>query len=70
MNKQTIAKAGKLNAYLDEHPEQLANYRFKEDEYLASLLAKGLLMEVEYGTLHLTEYSCYKKFRFTADQRK
>ena len=54
-----------LELYLDEHQEQRKDYSFEEDGYLAALLAKGLLMEVDYGTLYLTGYSSHKEFRFT-----
>lgn len=38
---------------------------FNEHAFLASLLAKGLLLEVEYGTLYLGQYSSSDAFRFT-----
>ena len=57
--------AAELESYLDEHQEQRADYHFEEDGYLAALLAKGLLMEVDYGTLYLTGYSSHKEFMFT-----
>ena len=54
-----------LSTYLDANPEQQKDYHFKEDGFLAALLAKGLLMEVEYGTIYLTGYSSHKEFEFT-----
>lgn len=57
--------AGELAAHLDANPEQRKDYCFQEDSFLAALLAKGLLLEVEYGTLYLTGYSSHEEFRFT-----
>ena len=54
-----------LELHLIENPEQRKDYHFKKDSFLAALLAKGLLMEIEYGTLYLTAYSCASAFRFT-----
>lgn len=54
-----------LAAHLDANPAQRESYRFEEDSFLAALLAKGLLLEVEYGTLYLTGYSNHEEFRFT-----
>lgn len=54
-----------LAAHLDANPAQREAYHFEEDSFLAALLAKGLLLEVEYGTLHLTGYSNHEEFRFT-----
>ena len=54
-----------LASYLDANPEQKETYRFKEYSFLAALLAKGLLMEVEFGNLYLTGYSSHEEFMFT-----
>lgn len=54
-----------LADYLSEHPEQKQNYRFAEDKFLALLLSKGFLMEVDFGTMHLTCYSNHEEFSFT-----
>ena len=54
-----------LAAHLQAHPEQRESYSFEGGSYLASLLAKGLLMEVDYGTLHLGSYSTYESLSFT-----
>ncbi len=54
-----------LAAHLDANPVQREAYHFEEDAFLAALLAKGLLLEVEYGTLYLTGYSSHEEFRFT-----
>lgn len=54
-----------LADYLSEHQEQKQNYRFKEDKFLALLLSKGFLMEVEFGTMHLTGYKNHEEFSFT-----
>ena len=54
-----------LAAHLEAHPEQREAYSFEGDSYLASLLAKGLLMEVDYGTLYLGAYSSHEGLGFT-----
>lgn len=52
-----------LKVYLADNPEQ--NYEFDPDQFLANLLSKGLLLEVKYGSLHLTNYLDPDEFRFT-----
>lgn len=54
-----------LKEYLIAHPEQIENYSFSGERFLAMLLAKGLLLEIDYGTIHLTDYACANEFRFT-----
>ena len=54
-----------LDEYLCVNPEQRESYQFQQDGYLAVLLAKGLLMEVEYGTLYLGAYLSHDSFFFT-----
>lgn len=54
-----------LELYLSENPVQREPYKFQEDQFLASILAKGLLLEIEHGTIHLTDYSCASEFEFT-----
>lgn len=54
-----------LDEYLNANPKQKANYCFKPDGFLAKLLEKGLLLEIEYGTLYLGSYSSHEFFRFT-----
>lgn len=53
-----------LNEFLNAHPKQRENCCFEQDEFLAAILAKGLLLEVEYGTLYLGAYSDVGRFRF------
>jgi hypothetical protein len=55
---------GELQSYLDANPKQSKEYCFKKDSFFATLLAKGLLMEVQYGTLYLTGYCSSNEFRF------
>lgn len=38
---------------------------FEKDEFLATILAKGLLIEIEYGTLFLGSYYSCEDFTFT-----
>ena len=54
-----------LGEYLNSNPEQKDSYCFEQDRFLATLLEKGLLLEVEYGTLYLGSYSSHEWFRFT-----
>lgn len=54
-----------LAQHLEAHPEQRESYHFEHDSYVATLLAKGLLLEVEYGTLYLGAYSSHEEMRFT-----
>lgn len=54
-----------LARHLEAHPGQREHYKFEGESYLASLLAKGFLMEVSYGTIHLTGYSSHNEFMFT-----
>jgi len=42
-----------LDEYLYAHPKEKEGYNFERDRFLAALLAKGLLLEVEYGILYL-----------------
>jgi hypothetical protein len=54
-----------LADHLEAHPEQRESYRFEKDSYLAALLANGLLMEVDYGTLYVGSYSSHESVIFT-----
>ncbi len=54
-----------LELHMEVHPEQKEDYNFRSDSYLAGLLAKGLLLEIEHGTLYLGAYSCANLFNFT-----
>lgn len=53
-----------LAAHLDANPAQREAYHFEEESFLAALLARGLLLELEYGTMYLTSYSSHEEFRF------
>ena len=46
-----------LYDYLSTRTEQNQTYSFRETEFLAFLLAKGLLLEINYGKLHLGDYN-------------
>lgn len=54
-----------LERHLDDAKEQREPCCFKEGSFLARLLAKGLLMGIEYGTLHLGCDSNSDEVRFT-----
>lgn len=51
-----------LNEYLIQEPSDY----FDGDKFLAFLLAKGLLLEIEYGNLHFGGYSSAEDFRFSS----
>lgn len=57
--------ADELAKHLNNNLYQRDNYCFEEDSFLSSMLAKGLLLEIEHGTMHLTDYSSYEEFEFT-----
>ena len=54
-----------LSKYIDANPEQKVNYCFESSAYLAELLAKGFLMEIEYKTLYLGSYNNHEDVSFT-----
>ena len=56
-----------LERQLVADPEQREDYSFCDAEYLASLVARGLIEDVTYGTLYLGAYHDVETFRFTPD---
>jgi hypothetical protein len=60
-----FAPKAELDEFVSTRPEQAADYQFQEHEFMAALLAKGYLLEVPYGTMHLTDYSRASEFFFT-----
>lgn len=60
--------AAKLEEYLAANPEQRTDYDFAQDQFLAALLAEGLLLEIQHGVLHLSSYGSVSEFRFTPAQ--
>src|SRR5689334_4247616 len=54
-----------LEEYLAAHSDQRDDYTFEESQFLAAILAKGLLLEVQYGVMHMCDYSRATEFRFT-----
>ena len=55
----------RLSAFLTIHPEQNSDYRFNDDEFLAFLIASGLLLEVDYSTMHMSNYASSSEFFFS-----
>lgn len=51
--------------YLAQNPKQAEDYTFSESAFLRSLIAKGLLLEIEYGELFLGAYGCASGMNFT-----
>jgi len=58
---QDFCPQNELNEYL----KQVPNPYFNEDQFLAFLLKKGLLLKVEYSQLHLGGYGQATDFSFT-----
>jgi hypothetical protein len=54
---QDFDPMAELAEYLEADKEQAEPYQFDMDAFLAALLRKGLLLEVEYGTFYLGGYS-------------
>lgn len=54
-----------LDAYLTEHSEQRYSFNsFNHHMFLGALIAQGLLLEIEYGTMFLGEYGSTAEFCF------
>lgn len=51
--------------YMAAHPEQAQDYSFSSEKFLAFLLARGCLLEIQYATLHLGDYSRAGEVTFT-----
>lgn len=56
---------GELEVYKEAHPDQCEHYNFEHSGFLAMLIEKGLLLEIEYGNLYLGAYSSCDEMRFT-----
>jgi hypothetical protein len=53
-----------LDAYIELNPFEKKEYHFNEDKFLAYLLSNGLLLEINYGHLHLSNYSSVEDVSF------
>lgn len=53
-----------LAEYLAANPTDSKGYGFKDDAFLASLIAKGYLLEIEYDTIYLGTYGHAKDVAF------
>ncbi len=62
---QSFSPETQLSQYLDANPDQFEQYRFKEDQFLQHLINAGLLLEIQFGELHLTDYSSHKELSWT-----
>lgn len=51
------------DAWMAAHPEQEGNYSFQSDEFLASVIAGGYLLEVPKFVWHLEDYSRVSEMR-------
>lgn len=56
--------AEEVKQYLEANPDAQKSYHFNNAQFLAGLLSKGLLLEILYDTLHLTDYGTVAEFRF------
>ena len=54
-----------LAEHLKATPEQAEYYQFEGDKYLAHLISKGLLLEIDYSTLYLGDYAQSDAVTFT-----
>lgn len=54
-----------LAEHLAADAEQAKPNSFEDEKFLAALLAKGLLLELEYGTLHTGTYGNSRDAWFT-----
>ena len=64
-----------LDEYLNSRPKQREGHKFIEWEFLAALLKKGLLLEIEYSTLYLGDYRgadavTFKPFHIDPSERR
>lgn len=48
--------SAELEVFLDAHPEQRVDYKFKEHQFLTALIENGLLQAIEFDTLYLGAY--------------
>lgn len=54
-----------LDEFLAEPQEHKNPLSYREDQFLAALLEKGLLLEIEYGALNLGDFLSLANVRFT-----
>lgn len=54
---RAFVPADELEAYLDANPGQRKAYNFDRAPFVGALIQRGLVMLIDYGTLHLGEYS-------------
>lgn len=62
---QTFRPMEVFAEYMAAHPEQAADYRFNSEQFLAFLLSRGLLLEIQYATMHMGDYSKAGEVGFT-----
>ncbi len=67
---KTFTPHEELEAYLVERPKEKDDYTFDADAFLAGLLAKGLLLEITHGVIHLCDYSRASEFSFTPTRER
>lgn len=53
-----------LDEYLSTREEEKEMYKFNESGFLAFLISKGLLLEIDYCVLHTGDYSTASEVEF------
>lgn len=53
---QEFTVSEELQAYVETIPKSSLDYAFDDDQFLAHLLKKGILLEIPYNTLRLVQY--------------
>lgn len=53
-----------LEIFLTQNPNQRERYGFEKSAFIAFVIAKGLLLEIEYSEIYLGAYDSSDSFRF------
>ena len=62
---ETFVPEDVLAEYLAINPRQKSDFYFVSDAFLAFLIKKGLLLEIEHGVWHIGDYGRSSSFIFT-----
>lgn len=58
-----FSPAEELRLFLEAHPGQ-QGYEFKPGQFVGYLIQRGLLMAINYDTIHLCDYGSASEFEF------
>lgn len=58
----------KRDEFVAANPEQRAGYQFEGGEFLAFLIKQGLVLEIPYDNLFLSDYGDADEVRFTRSE--